>query len=133
LKTRTGFGVALKAQHDLWGSVPSRSDVLGHVPCVLLWVHGETSGQSEVANFELAIGIHKQVARFQVAMEDVCGMDVLQATQDLVDERLEVCICERLTRPDDGGQIAFHELCYYVSAVLRVWRKRPYLRRGSTH
>jgi hypothetical protein len=48
-------------------------------------------------------GKTKSAPRLQVAVEDVRGMDVLQAAQGLVDERLEVGIGERLTGADLHG------------------------------
>lgn len=65
---RTRFCVALEAQHDLWGSVPSSSDVLSHVSGILLRVHGETSCQTKVTNFELAVGIDEQVTGLEITM-----------------------------------------------------------------
>ena len=37
-------------------------------------------------------------------------MNVLQPAQDLVDERLEMGVGQRLPGSDDGRKIAFHEL-----------------------
>jgi hypothetical protein len=45
-------------------------------------------------------------------------VDVLQTAQDLVDEGLEVGVGQRLAGPDDGCQVAFHELCTNISIVL---------------
>ena len=43
-------------------------------------------------------------------MEDVGGVDVLEAAENLVDKRLKMGISERLSRADDGSQITFHKL-----------------------
>ena len=43
-------------------------------------------------------------------MQDVGRVDVLQTAEGLVNERLEVRICQRLTAADDGRQIAVHQL-----------------------
>lgn len=75
---RTGFGVALETQHDLWSTVPSRRNVFGHVPRVLLRVDREPTRQAKVADFQLAIGIDQQVTGLQVSVQDIGGMDVLQ-------------------------------------------------------
>ena len=116
---RTGFCVALEAQHDLGRSVPPSGNVFGHVSCVLLWVHGEAPGQAKVADLELAVGVDEQVAGLEIAVEDVGRVDVLQTAQDLVDEGLEVCVGERLAGADDGSQIALHKLWAMVSTVGR--------------
>lgn len=117
----TRFCVALEAQHDLRGSVPPRGDVLGHVPRVLLRVHGEASGQTKVANLELAVGVDEEIARLQIAMEDIGGVDVLETAQDLVDEGLEVGVGQWLARAYDGGQVAFHEFWARVSSGVSRW------------
>ena len=107
---RTGFGVALKAQHDLGRAVPARRHVLSHVARILLRVHRKTAGQSKIADLELAVGVDQQIAGLQVAVQHIGRVDVLQAAQNLVDEGLEVGVGEGLARADDGGQIALHEL-----------------------
>ena len=48
-------------------------------------------------------------------------MNVLEAAQDLVDKRLEMCIGERLTRSNDSRQIALHELCALSALFSRAW------------
>lgn len=43
-------------------------------------------------------------------MEDVGRVYVLEATEDLVDEGLKVCVGERLAGANDGSEIALHQL-----------------------
>ena len=74
----TGFCVALEAQHDFRGSVPSGSDILGHVACVLFRVHGESSCQSKIANLEFTVGIDKEITGLKVAVQNICRVDVLE-------------------------------------------------------
>lgn len=108
LRIRTGFGIALEAQHDLRRSVPSGSYVFGHVSCILFRVHGEASCQTKIADLEFAVGVHEEITGLEIAVEDVGRVDVLETAQDLVYERLEVGVGERLTRADNGCQIALH-------------------------
>lgn len=115
---RTCFGIALEAQHNLRCTVPSGCNVLGHVACVLLRVDRETTGQAEVTNLELAVGIDQQVTGFEIAVQDVGRVDVLETTEDLVDEGLEVGIGQRLAGADDRSQITFHQLCRIISPAL---------------
>ena len=42
-------------------------------------------------------------------MKYICGMNVLQTAEDLVDEGLEVCVCERLSGSDDGRKVTLHQ------------------------
>jgi hypothetical protein len=44
-------------------------------------------------------------------MEDIRRMDVFQTAEDLVDEGLEMGICEGLSRADDCGKITLHKFC----------------------
>lgn len=113
----TGFCVALEAQHDFRGSVPSGGDILGHVPRIFLRVHGKAPGQPKVADLEFAVGVDEQVAGLEITVQDVCRVDVLEAAQDLVDEGLEVSVGQGLAGSDNGSQVAFHELCSNVSTV----------------
>jgi len=50
-------------------------------------------------------------------MQDVGAVDVLKATENLVDKGLEVGVGQRLTRTDDGSKIALHELWKKLSEV----------------
>lgn len=43
-------------------------------------------------------------------MQDIGAVDVLKATENLVDKGLEVGVGQRLARTDDGSKIALHEL-----------------------
>lgn len=117
---RTGFGVALEAQHNLGRTVPSRGDVLRHVSGILLGVDGKATGKAKVADLELAVGVNEQVAGLQVSVEDVGGVDVLETAQDLVDEGLEVGVGQGLAGSDNGRQVALHQLCKIVSLQFLV-------------
>ena len=105
----------MEAQHDLRSPIPASGDVFSHVTCVLLGVLRETSGKTEIANLELAISVDEQISGFQVSVQDVRRMDVLETTKDLVDEGLEMGVGQGLPRPDDGSQITFHQLYLQVS------------------
>ena len=106
---RTGFGVVLEAEHDLRRAIPSRGDILGHEPGILLGVDREASREAKVADLELAIRIDQQVARLEIAVQHVGRVDVLESAQDLVDEGLEVGVGEGLPGSDDSRQVAFHQ------------------------
>jgi hypothetical protein len=47
-------------------------------------------------------------------MKDICRVDVLQPSQDLVHKELDMIIREGLVRLDDLGQVCLHQLTYYV-------------------
>jgi len=44
-------------------------------------------------------------------MKDIRRVDVFQTAEDLVDEGLEMGICEGLSRADDCGKITLHKFC----------------------
>lgn len=74
-----------EAQHDLWGTIPPGGDVLGHEALVsgsfgrwrLPTRRCVSTGQTKVADFELAIGIDEQVTRLKVTVEHVGRVYVL--------------------------------------------------------
>lgn len=100
---RTSFRIALEAQHDLRRTIPSRSHILSHVSSIFLGVNREASSQAEIADFKLAVGVHEEIAWFEIAVEDIGAVDVFEATEDLVDEGLEVGVGQRLAGANDGG------------------------------
>ena len=51
-------------------------------------------------------------------------MDIAQPAEGLVDERLEVCVGERLARTDDGVQVGLHEFLVEVDLIERPTRMR---------
>lgn len=110
-KKRTSFGVALEAQHDLRSAIPSCRNILRHVSRILLGINGEATRQAKVTDFQLAIGIDQQVTGLQISVQNIGRMDILQSAKNLVDEGLEMGIGQRLSRTNDGGQIAFHQFC----------------------
>jgi hypothetical protein len=74
-----GFGgrsrttnVVGEGEHDLRRTVPPRGDVLGHEPAVRIafrrrtasWSGSVAAGKTEVADLELAVGVHEKVTVF---------------------------------------------------------------------
>ena len=90
--------VIRKAEHDLRRAVPPRRDVLGHEALLLRLI--EPAREPKIADLEFAVRVHEQVSRLEVAVQHVGRVDVFQATQRLVDERLEVRVRERLAGTD---------------------------------
>jgi hypothetical protein len=129
-RIRTSFRVTLETQHDLWSTVPSGSDVLCHVSSILLWINGESSRKTKITNLELAVGIDEQVTGLEITMKDVGAVNVLETTEDLIDERLKVSVSKRLTRTNDGREIAFHQL--YHQSAWSAKSKVTNLRRDNT-
>ena len=119
----TRFRVGLEAQHNLRSTIPARSNVFGHIPCILIRVLGEASSETEIANLQFAVGIDQQIAWLQISMEHVGRVDVLQSTENLIDEGLEVRIGKWLSGANDSSQIAFHQLLVEI-CLIEVVRAR---------
>ena len=54
-------------------------------------------------------------------MKDIGGVDVLQATEDLINEGLEVGIRKRLPRSDDCCQVTFHKFWAQLAKHVLCW------------
>ena len=65
--------VFLPGQHDLGGSVVSGGNVAGHLRIL-------DTGETEVANFQIAVFVDEDVARLQVSVDHASRVDVLQAS-----------------------------------------------------
>ena len=65
--------IFLPCEHDLRRSVVPRRYVTSH-----LWVL--YTGKTEVADLQVAVFVHKDVAGLQVAVDDSCRMDVFQTS-----------------------------------------------------
>jgi len=79
-----GGRVVGETQHNFWRSIPSSGNIFSHEALVgtSLGVGtspgGVASGETEVADFELAVGINQEVTRLEITMDDVRRMNVLR-------------------------------------------------------
>jgi hypothetical protein len=51
-----------------------------------------SSCETEVTDFELTISIDQEIARLEVTMDDVSGVDVLETAKGLINKRLEMSV-----------------------------------------
>ena len=79
---------------DAYGRVCALELIQNHARWIL------NARETEVADLELTVGIDEEVARLEITMENVCGMDVFETAQGLIDEGLEVGVGKRLLRAD---------------------------------
>ena len=70
---------------------------------------------SVVTNLELAVGVDKEVPGLQVSVQNIRRVHVLETSQNLVDKVLEMCVTQRLARPDDLMQISLHQLLNHIA------------------
>ena len=78
------------------------------------------SGDGEsryLPNLQVAVLIEQNIARLQIAMDDVGGVEEFEGAQHLVDEILNVLSEQLLPRPDHSTQICLHELADEVDVT----------------
>ena len=82
-------------------------------PSILLRIYAEASCQPKVPQSS-ARSRHftSKLPGFKSRCNTLGAVDVFKPAQNLVDERLEMGVGQRLARPDDGCQIALHE--FYI-------------------
>lgn len=115
-------GIVCETQHNLWSSVPPSGYIFGHEALVACCSRstpagGVASSKTEIADLEFTIGIDEKISGFEISVKDVCRMDVLQSTEGLINEGLEMGIGKRLARPDNCMEIGFHELFIKVHFI----------------
>mmetsp|Transcript_9359 Transcript_9359/g.13666 ORF Transcript_9359/g.13666 Transcript_9359/m.13666 type:complete len:324 (-) Transcript_9359:236-1207(-) len=96
---------------QFWGTVPSRHNVF-----CLIGVH-LSSGQTEIANDQVAVGVDENIGGFQVAVHDAGRVDELQTLQHLVEEVLVVGVTEFLSHADQAVEIALVPVEHEVQVV----------------
>lgn len=68
---------------------------------------GECPGQSKVANEEGAVCIDEEIARLEVAVDDVGSVHVSHSSKQLGSKVLEMGIGQRLARANDLTEVCF--------------------------
>ena len=114
-----GRAVVLGLAEQLGRAVPPRHHVFGELARVVV----DAARQSEIADRQIAVAVHEEVRRFQVPVQHVRRVDVLQAPQDLVEEVLVVLVRQGLPRGDDAIEVGLHQIGDDVH-VLEVDRVR---------
>jgi len=65
--------VFLPCEHNFWCAVVAGRNVSSHLGILY-------TGQAKIADFQIAVLVHEDVARLQVTVDDTSGVDVFQAT-----------------------------------------------------
>lgn len=102
------LGILLERQHDLWRTVPARSHIFRHEARVV-FLRSSGASQAEVADFQVAVRIEKEVGGLEVAVKNVGGMHGLQRAEGLVDEVLAVVV-RKVLGSNDTVHVRLHEL-----------------------
>ena len=95
--------IVSKAEHDLRCPIPASGHVFRHETLITGGFGGSSTrsvapGQAKIADLEFTISIDEQISGLQISVKNISGMNVLQATEGLINEGLEVSIGEWLTR-----------------------------------
>lgn len=88
----------LAAHEQLRRSVVLCDHFLRHVSRDILLAD---TGETEITNFEQTITVDQKVPGLDVAMDDAGRVEVLETSEYLIEEHLDVICCERLRGDDD--------------------------------
>lgn len=83
----------------------------------LIFVGPGATSETQIADFQVAVGVDQEIAGLEISVHDVGGVDVLEAAEDLVHEILHVFIRERLVGDDDLVQVRVHEFRHDVDVL----------------
>mmetsp|Transcript_104761 Transcript_104761/g.240218 ORF Transcript_104761/g.240218 Transcript_104761/m.240218 type:complete len:218 (+) Transcript_104761:375-1028(+) len=100
------------ATKHLGRSVPSRAHILGKwrgPACKFGVVLKHNSGQTKVADLQVALTVHQQVPGLQIPMYDSSRVHVFQSAKNLIDEKLVMVISQLLVRLKNRSQVGLHE------------------------
>mmetsp|Transcript_21232 Transcript_21232/g.35395 ORF Transcript_21232/g.35395 Transcript_21232/m.35395 type:complete len:210 (-) Transcript_21232:175-804(-) len=111
-----GRGVIHPGAQYLWCAVPTGTNVLGHRTRLKL-LREAHARQAEVTNLQVTVAVHQQIPGFQITVDHLCRVDVLHATQDLVEKKLTVVVRQTLLGFQDRCQIRFHQLRDHVDVL----------------
>lgn len=82
--------VFLPCKHDLRGAVVAGGNVAGHLRVLY-------TGQAEIADLQITVLVHEDVAGLQVAVDDTSGVNIFQSTLFILVEH-PACWNSPLTR-----------------------------------
>jgi hypothetical protein len=75
---------------------------------VVLCAGGGTR-KTEIADFEIAVGVEKKVGGFEISVKDIGGVESFEGSESLIDEILAVVVGEFLCA-NDTVHIRLHQL-----------------------
>mmetsp|Transcript_13085 Transcript_13085/g.41375 ORF Transcript_13085/g.41375 Transcript_13085/m.41375 type:complete len:353 (-) Transcript_13085:435-1493(-) len=104
---------------ELRGAVPARGHVIGPEHRLRHVIEGR-AGEAKVADLQLAVGVGQDVLRLEVAVKHVGRVDVLQTTEQLVEEELIVLCCEVIVCLDHLMQVGLHKLEHHVNILVAL-------------
>ena len=112
-----GLRVLAPAHDDLRRAVPTGGDVVRHGDGLPLHVRVVDPAQAKVADLQVAVRVHQEVAGLQVPVDHVRRVEEEDAPEDLVQEELDVRLGEVLGGLYYGGEVGFHQFGDDVEGV----------------
>ena len=73
---------------------------------IVFWI--SHASQTKVTDLEITGGVQQQVARLQISVENIGGVDVLETTEDLVEEVADVVVTQPL-RLQQLVEVSLHQ------------------------
>lgn len=89
--------IVSETEHNFRCPIPARRDVFRHKSLISCGpgsttARGVTSGKTKITDLEFAISIDQEVTGLEIAVQDVCRVNVFQTAQSLINERLKMGI-----------------------------------------
>lgn len=104
--------VLLPGEHDFGGTVISCADVTGHLGVL-------DTGKTKVADLQIAVLVDENVAWLQVTVDDTGRVNVLETSEDLVQEVLNELLLE-WTAGEQSVEISAEELGDKVTVRVKI-------------
>ena len=73
--------------------------------------------QTEIANLQIAVGVNEEISWLEVPVVNACGVNVLKTSENLVQEKLNVIIGQRLVGLNNLGEIRLHQFGNYINLI----------------
>jgi len=110
-KDKVDLGVLFECEHDFRRSVPPGSNVFSHKTSLRSrWFSSfDRPRETEIADFEITIGVQKQVRGFKITMDNIGRVQRLERPKCLIYEVLSMVVGQILCS-NDTVHISFHQL-----------------------
>lgn len=110
-------GVGLRTEQDFRRSVPASCHAFREHCCEVF--EGERADQSEVAEFDGAVGVDEDVAGLEIPVDDLAGVQVLEGLGHLVDDEPDVDVLQD-PLSDDVVQVCLHVLEQQIDVLIII-------------
>ena len=103
------LGVLVAPEEDLGCAVPSGCHIVCEYGCLIGLFSVERTRKAVIRHLHVAFTVQQEVAGFEVAVEKICGVHVLEALEHLVNDVLFVYVFEDV-RANHRVQVGVHEV-----------------------